>query len=662
MGNSKISITVHTDRIIARVPRYLTGACLEDVNHEVYGGIYSQMIFGESFEEEPMEIHPKLNPAFDGLSGTLSCLAEREFLGEASEVRSWQPVRSGSATGRLKLTTARSRRGGRSQLVEFQGGVGRVGIENRGLNRWGMCFVADHLYEGTIVVSAESVETGDESSQPGDTILFDVALESSSGAEIYGTQRLAASVDGEWQILSFSLSFSAGVDDGRFCISLSAPGRLWVDYVLLQPGSWGRFRITAARRDIGEALAREGLTVMRYGGYMINTNFDKEAQVPGSGYRWKKMIGPRQDRPPYRGTFYRYNSNGFGVIDFIELCEAAQMLCVAPLNTMETPQDFADFVEYVNGAEDTVWGARRAANGHPTPYRLRYLQIGNEEPIPPILGRIRPILEAIAGVDPGVTPILGAGLWSHDPQSKSDDLRAVIREVRGYRLLWDMHVGGDGFLDAHEADTAIRWMRSFIDETDPENRIGLCVLEENGSRHDMQRALGHAHTIMTFERSGLVEIDTAANCLQPYLQNDNDWDQGQLFFTSSTVWGMPPYYAQQMLSTHYLPEAVETDIVFEAISKEELFDVTSTRSPDGQKSCVKLLNMSEDIIDVTIRFDDGREEGPVEITILSGPPDGENTLYEPERFAPFAGNGEWSVEGFELSLPAYSFIAVMFAG
>lgn len=74
-------IRVHTGNVTGTITPYMTGACLEDANHEVYGGLYSQMIFGEGFEEEPLHINPAVGPAFDGLSGTVSCLAERDTSG-----------------------------------------------------------------------------------------------------------------------------------------------------------------------------------------------------------------------------------------------------------------------------------------------------------------------------------------------------------------------------------------------------------------------------------------------------------------------------------------------------------------------------------------------------------------------------------------------------
>src|ERR1700744_3031008 len=79
-------ITVYPDKVIKTISPLMTGACMEDVNHEIYGGIYSQMIFGESFQEIPEHISPAVNPEFAGLSGWLSCKAPRTELGAESDI------------------------------------------------------------------------------------------------------------------------------------------------------------------------------------------------------------------------------------------------------------------------------------------------------------------------------------------------------------------------------------------------------------------------------------------------------------------------------------------------------------------------------------------------------------------------------------------------
>ncbi len=279
-----ITIRILPEQVLGNISPYLVGSCIEDVNHEIYGGIYSQMIFGESFEEAPMPIDERLDPTFAGLTGTLSCCTERTYLREQSEVCSWQPFRCGTARGDFQTTILRARRGRQSQKISFHDGEGEVGIENQGLNRWGMNLVGGKPYEGTLVVLAEV------------DIRLTVALESKDGTRVHATSILDVPGDGTWHSLDFELTPASGDPAGRFAIKLQKPGTVWLDYVFLQPRPWGRFRGLPVRQDIGQGLVDEGLTVLRYGGYMINTDWEHEQRCPGSGYRWKKTLGPRPAR------------------------------------------------------------------------------------------------------------------------------------------------------------------------------------------------------------------------------------------------------------------------------------------------------------------------------------------------------------------------------
>ncbi len=655
---TKAKVQVQVDTVAGRISPYLVGACIEDVNHEIYGGLYSQLLFGESFEEEPLEIDAACNPAFAGLAGTVSTRAERTYFADASEVRSWLPFRRGSAEGTFRHTILRSRCGRYSQKIEFLRGEGEVGIENRGLNRWGLNLVQGQPYEGLLVLQAEAA------------VEVIVALESGDGSQVYAESVLPVPGDKAWHDLAFALTPNAGDPAGRFAIKLKAPGAVWVDYAFLQPGPWGRFRGLALRKDIVEGLLAEGLRVMRYGGFMTNTDWDLERRCPGSGYRWKKMIGPRQERPPYLGTLYTYSSNGFGIVDFVAFCEAAGFLCIPVVNPLESPADVADLVEYLNGDVSTPWGARRAADGHPEPYRLRYLQIGNEEGSGPFYGHriVRPdypdlfnaIADAVCARDPEMSFVVSPWLYKvHelDFEENREIVRRLLAAARGRRVLWDLHVEGDKLSHAHDTERFIPAIRAYIDAIDPENQIQFCILEENGLKHHMERALGHAHMINTIERmAGAVAIDCAANCLQAWQQNDNGWDQGQLFYTPTGWWGMPPYYSQQMIARHQQPLLLRTTLE----GAGDALDVTATRSEDGKTVVVKIVNQEQAALPVAVDLGAAAVGGRVHISCLSGPLDGVNSPEGPRRYAPVESEQPWSGRPLEHTLPGYSFTILQF--
>lgn len=117
------------------------------------------------------------------------------------------------------------------------------------------------------------------------------------------------------------------------------------------------------------------------------------------------------------GYFNAYASHGFGVFDFLNLAEAAGFLPVPGLRTDETPQDLQDFLEYTNGPASSPWGRRRASDGHPAPYGLRHLEIGNEEPLnEAYCERFEILARAIWARDPGMILLVAHNLRS-DPTS-----------------------------------------------------------------------------------------------------------------------------------------------------------------------------------------------------------------------------------------------------
>ena len=505
-----------------RISRCLTGACLEDVNHEVYGGIYSQMIFGESFQEPPAKS--------DQASG-------REVSGM------WRIVRRGSANGRCSLDTHEPCLGRQSQRVVFLDGQGEFGVENRGLNRWGMCLVRGKPYEGVLWARAEN---------PTDIA---VALENRDGTQRYASQRLSVMGPG-WQRLTFVLEPTVADKAGRFAVTLDRRGSVELGYAFLQPGPWGRLAHPSAkylpvRRDVAEALIDEGITVLRYGGSMVNN----------PEYRWKKMIGPRDRRPPYHGIWYPYSSNGWGILDFLDLCEAMGIPGIPAFNFDESPAGMADFVEYVNGPADSPWGKKRAADGHPQPYALRHIELGNEERVDEDFYRkFAALAEAIWAKDPQITLVVGDFIYGRrisDPFNFSGAVSKItslagqqkilqLAKQHGREVWFDLHVGTEG----PRPDSTLAGMFSFADMLDriaDGARHKVAVFEFNANIHSQRRALANALAIQAIERDGRIPIAASANCLQPDGQNDNGWNQGLLFLSPSQVWLQPPGYVTRMI-------------------------------------------------------------------------------------------------------------------
>jgi len=800
----EVKITVAAGRVRQRVSRYLTGACIEDVNHEIYGGIYSQMIFGESFQEPsksaPVEGFrayggawiikdgelfagggdgPKLvseHPTFaDGEAGVEVLLPDRrsgnaglivkvsragagadnfdgyevsldaaanilrlgrhrhnwelikdtpcevpvnrwialvvkmtdrtlEVLVDGKSVIQydggegtlgsgtvglrqwqrearyrnlwvttagttkvlpfktsadedlavsgmWQAVRRGGALGRCELETERPFVGAQSQRITFISGQGEIGIENRGLNRWGMYFVAGKPYEGCIWARAE---------KPVD--LF-VALENGEGERAYAQAKLPVT-SSDWQRLDFTLTPSDTDEAGRFAMMLKEPGSIVLGYAFVQPGEWGRFKGLPVRRDVAEALIDEGITVLRYGGSMIN---DPE-------YRWKNMIGPRDRRRPYHGTWYPYSSNGWGILDFINFCRAAGFLAIPAFNMGESPRDMADFIEYVNGPGDSEWGRPRVADGHPEPYRLKYLELGNEERVDEDYWRkFKPLAEAIWAKDPEIIIVVGDFIYGKPIENPFDFTGAAsgitslatqqkileLARQHGREVWFEVHIGTDG-PGASQELLALPTYVEALDKISGGARHKVAVFEFNAGNHQHRRALANALAIHAIERiSERLPVACSANCLQCDGQNDNGWDQGLLFLNPSRVWLQPPGYVTRTISRNYLPLLVKTEVQ----GAGGKLDVSAKCSEDARTLVLQVVNLSDASVPARIQLEGFVPSIPTAtIEELSGPLDAVNTAENPSRIVP--RRTEWrhqfASDNVRHSFPPHSFTILRF--
>jgi hypothetical protein len=615
------TITVQAGQKQHHLSRLLTGACLEDVNHEVYGGIDSQMIYGESFADAVPQPSLKGGCA-DGVSGM------------------WRAFRRGTPEGQFSLDEQTPFIGHQSQRISFASGAGELGIENQGLNRWGMNFAKNEKYEGYIWARAEA--------------LMDVfvAFESRDGRAIYAEKRLKLGA-GNWKRLDFTLQPNAMDKAGRFVLKLKQPGTVTVGYVLLQPAPWGRFKNLPVRKDVAEGLINQGITVLRYGGCMVNAR----------EYRWKNMVGPRAFRPPYKGWWHAHSSNGWGIFDFLGFCEAAGFAAVPDVNLEETPQDMADFIEYANGSTDSTWGRKRAEDGHPNPYHLAYLEIGNEEVVNEYYWqKFKPIAEAIWAKDPSIILVVGDFIYEQPIQDPFNFPGAgnhlttlaahqkILQLARQYdREVWfDVHVGTDG-PRPHFGGTI-----SYIDALDKlaegaKHRV--VFLEFNAANHSQRRALANAVAINTVERDGRIPIATSANCLQPDGQNDNEWNQGLLFLNPSQVWLQPPGYVTQMISRNYQPVLVESEVE----SAGDVLDVSATRSEDNRTLVLQVVNLNDRPTTATVHLEGFVPRRPkARAQTLTGALDAQNTSDNPQLVMP--SSTEWQ-HGLQQGRTTYTFPA-----
>jgi hypothetical protein len=534
----------------------------------------------------------------------------------------WSPIASGSAKLDATIERVQPFVGVQSQRISLSEGEGEVGVANEGLNHQGLALVGGQPYEGYLWLRAER------------RVEVLACLESRDGTIRLAEQRLAVEGEG-WRRYDLALTPREGTTHGRFAIRLNSRGAsVVIGHAFLQPGPWGRFKGLPLRRDVVEGLIDQGVTVLRYGGSMVNAR----------EYRWKKMIGPRDRRPPYKGLWYPYSTNGWGIADFLDLCEAANFTGIPDLSIDESPQDLADFIEYANGPADSPWGRARAADGHAKPYELKFMELGNEERVDETYFRkFTALAGAIWAKDAAITLIVGDFAYNHainDPM-KFDGADSRITTLAAHKKILELARQHDRevWFDVHidtdkpEPSTSLKALPSYIDAIDKiagGARHKVVVFELNANNPRQRRALGNAVAIGTITRDGRLPIVTSANGLQPDGQNDNGWNQGLLFLNPSKVWLQPPGYVTRMIASSYQPLVLPAEL-----TNADGLDVTSLRSADGKSLVLRVVNLGPVARSTRIQLDGFTPTKPnASVEELAAPLDAMNTANDSTRVSP----------------------------
>jgi hypothetical protein len=524
--------------------------------------------------------------------------------------RQWNPVITGNAKSLFAHDDKDAFNGKYSQMIEMVSGEGKVGLSNMSLNGWGIAVRKDQKFEGRIYLKSTGLNG-----------TVTVALESEDGKTIYASQQIDG-IGNTWAKYPFSLTTKADDAKARFIIYIDKPGKFWIDMVVLMSTGKNQYKGLPLRNDVAQAMVDQGLKFLRYGGTMVNV----------SAYRFKDMIGDRDKRPPYRGHWYWWSTNGFGIEDFLQFCEKAGFVPAFSVSIEEDPQDMADMIEYFNGSVISKWGAVRAQNGHPKPYNVKYIGIGNEEVIRHeskeaydyYIKKFNLFYDAMKAKDSNLSLILAVE-WRPNLE---EDMKSVFRALNGKAEYWDYHPWADPLITGEVVDEKLTQMKELFYKWDPNTKMKCVIFEENGDTHNMRRVLGHVTLQNTVRRHGeFVLASCAANALQPYRQNDNSWNQGQVFFTPTQVWGMPPYYAQQMASANHHPLLVQSQTTGK-------LDVTATRDEVSKTLVLHIANIQPHPIQTDIDISTFGTVKNIKIITLSGKLNGVNTPEEPRLIAP----------------------------
>ncbi|MDR1746192.1 MAG: hypothetical protein LBR49_02850 [Tannerella sp.] len=672
--NQVINLEVDASQKIATASRLFNGANIEDINNQTNGGVFSQLLHGEAFEENvetdflnlkradyskiyimlderriphlitQSDVYNRVNwnnltdkydfyskdvynanrfhdphvisgyrfptrfLVFDSLPGDIQKMMLERVNGKEQISKFWSKLTAGKPQYDYELVRdGKAYMGRQTQKITFVDGAGEVGITNHGLYRMGIEFEDGKPYNGILRVKSD---------QP--TTVY-VSLRDEKGVALV-EKPYQIKGDGTYEKLSFELTPAGGALEGSFGVSLKSPGAIALGYAFLQPGEWGRADGFPLRKRFVDALKKQGIKAIRYNGSMVDVGVDTY------NYRWKKMIGPIDERRiTYRSGFSPYATHSFAFIEMLQLAEAIGAQCIIGMSMDETSEDIRDFVEYVNAPTSTKWGALRAEHGHPEPYNLKYIQVDNERNMTRgYLECVKKFALAAWEADPEMTIMtslnIGTNLNSYARGTKEYELtkemvKWFIDKGKGNNLAWDPHYGGWlGFaLDPGYTHEMGIDLQNDLAEDFPGFKLNLHPMEENGSRCDWNRGLAHAHNWNKNQRYGdHFRMLGTANTFQPHGLHYM-WDQGRIHYNSHSIWFQPSAYIDEAMATTWLPNVVKT-----VSSDERTLDITAKMNDKGDTLALYVVNLADQAQEAVIDIKNFPHKSKADIWTIGG--------------------------------------------
>lgn len=711
-----IRLDIDAGEKIATVTKLFNGTNIEDINNQTNGGVFSQLLHGEAFEENVEVDFLNLDRA--DYSKIYLVLDERRVPHLLTQSDVYTPVTWNNLTEQYDFNSKdvyNARPFNRPHVISgyrfptrflvfdsLPAEIQRTMLERingrEQISRfWNKLTTGDPQYQYTLVrdgraymgrqTQAVAFEGGKGEVGITNQGLYKMGIKFEEGKPYDGVIRIKASSpttvylslrdengkvlaekpymidgDGTYEKLVFELTPDGSAKRGSFGLSLKEKGYVELGYAFLQPGEWGRVeKGYPLRKDFVDVLKKQGIAAIRYNGSMVDVGADTY------NYRWKKMLGPADERRiTYRSGFSPYATHSFAFPEMLQLAESIDAVCIIGMSMDETYQDIKDFVEYVNGPVTSKWGSLRAQHGHPEPYDLKYIQVDNERRITRgYVECMKKFALAAWESDPEMTIMTSLNIGT-DPKSyargtKEYDLSSelagwFIAQGKGDKFAWDPHYGGWlGFAsDAGFTHEMGIDMQNELAKDHPGFKLNLHPMEENGSRCDWERGLAHAHNWNTLQRYGdCFKMLGTANTFQPHGLHYM-WDQGRIHYTADAIWFQPSAHIDEMMMDGWLPNVLKAES-----SDGRVLDVTAKLSDDGKEMSIYVVNLSDKPQEAVVNIEDFKFGGKAKVRTIGDCGLTEaNTSENMNNIVPETKTISFSAKNAKYSFPKYSYTII----
>ncbi len=522
----KAKMVVETKKLFPMGDLY--GAFFEDINHAADGGLYAELVRNRSFEFDKID-----NATYDNLT------AWKHYLGAESKSRLYiedkEPV---------------SLKNPHYAVLEIESGV--AGIVNEGFNT-GIPVLKDAKYYFSFWCKTEKLFSDD------DVEPITVTIESLDG-DIYASKDFT--VTSKWVKYECELLSTNTDNSARLALRTSGKGKVCFDLVSLFPQDTYKNRKNGLRKDIATLIADLKPKFLRFPGGCLIHDGALEPDARDSMYRWKNTIGPLEDRAARRNNWGYNQTLGLGYYEYFLFCEdiGTKPLPVlpaaynphrhiqAPIDELQPWIDDAlDLIEFANGDVDTKWGKVRLDLGHPKPFNMEYLAIGNEELFEPFLERYPYFHNAIKEKYPEIKLISSSGPFA---------------DGYDFDLMWDeANKAGADLVDEHYY-LSPEWMIKHYRRYDKYDRNGAKVFlgEYATLGNKWKNAIAEAVYMIGFENN--VDV-MGLTCYAPLLCNNDyvNWKPDMIWYDNHQTLKTVNYHIQKMFMNnqgeYHIPSSLE---------------------------------------------------------------------------------------------------------
>ena len=632
------TITVQVSKPGADISPTMFGIFFEDINFGADGGLYPERVKNRSFEfPDALMAWKKIGD--DSTPNAISVLTENPINEENAHYLHFD-----ADSSHKKL------------------GVTNEGFRGMGLQRgavYGLSFYARNPVHAQRGGNARLAQRN--------PVAMRIELEDDAG-HLLASSRLSG-FSADWKRHSLTLRPSATSLKGHLTMFVEGPGQLDIDVVSLFPAGTFKHRENGLRADLVQLLKDMKPGFLRFpGGCIVEGRYLK------TRYQWKTTVGDLTKRKliinrwndefKHRPAPDYYQSFGLGFYEYFQLAEDigaeplplvnCGMACqfnsgeLVPMNQLDPyVQDALDLIEFANGPVTSEWGRVRAAMGHPAPFNLKMLGIGNEQWGPQFIERYELFSKVLKEKHPEITLISDSGPSPNDDRFKF--LWAKLRELNA------------DIIDEHYY-MAPGWFLANSDRYDSYPRTGPKVfageyaaqsvgIASPNNRNNWECALSEAAFMTGLERNA--DVVRMASYAPLFAHVDGwQWTPDLIWFDNLKSYGTPNYYVQKLFSTnkgtHILPVLIDGSA---RNAQGGLYATAATDRRSGE-IILKLVNSTPAQRSIQVELDGARGLSRAGTAIVLGSSDLkiENSLEEPLKISPRQSQFQVSSSKFSYTL------------